>query len=165
MTGQITWNYGEGVCTVDAPRVQGASGFLKKAGRIKLKDATIESANDYATVMIVALDDQPLHESKRVLVQVGTIARPTGWTERETTFQGDDGKQTFHGKQVVDTGKMPWAIVETQITLTLTNPGLTTATQLDINGNPQARFKTTAQGHSVRLPLPKDTLYTLLEAK
>jgi len=64
---------------------------------------TIQSSNDYGTVMIVSLDNQPLTESKRVLVQVGTTARPTGWIERQTTFQGDDGKQTYHGKQVVDT--------------------------------------------------------------
>ena len=165
VTGQITWSYGEGICTIDAPRAQGASGFLKKTSPIKLKDVTIQSSNDYATVMIVSLDNQPLKESKRVLVQVGTTARPTGWIERETTFQGDDGKQTYHGKQVVDTGKMPWAIADAQITLTVANPGLTAATQLDINGNPQAKLKTTAQSQAVRLHLPKDVLYVLLEAK
>ncbi len=165
VTGQITWNYGEGVCTVDAPRVQGASGFLKKTSTIKLKDATIQSANDYATVLIVSLDGQPLKQSKRVLVQVGTTARPTGWTDRETAFQSDDGKQTYHGKQIIDTGKMPWAITDARITLTLDNPGLTAATPLDINGNPRAELKTTVQGTAVRLQLPKDALYVVLEAK
>ena len=126
---------------------------------------TIQSSNDYATVLIVALDNQPLNESKRVLVQVGTTARPTGWIERETTFQGDDGKQTYHGKQVVDTGKMPWAIADAQITLTVANSALTAATQLDINGNPRTKLKTTAQGQAVRLHLPKDALYVVLEAK
>jgi len=125
---------------------------------------TIQASNDYATVLVVALDNQPLKESKRVLVQIGTTARPTGWIERETTFQGDDGKQTYHGKQVVDTGKMPWAIADAQITLTA-NPGLTAATQLDINGNPRAKLKTTAQSQTVWLQLPKDALYVVLEAK
>jgi hypothetical protein len=110
---------------------------------------TIQASNDYATVLVVSLDNQPLKESKRVLVQIGTTARPTGWIERETTFQGDDGKQTYHGKQVVDTGKMPWAIADAQITLTVANPGLTAATQLDINGNPRAKLKTTAQSQTV----------------
>jgi hypothetical protein len=165
VTGQITWNHGEGICTIDAPRVQGASGFLKKTSPIKLKDVTIQASNDYATVLVVALDNQPLNKSKRVLVQIGTTARPTGWIERETTFQGDDGKQTYHGKQVVDTGKMPWAIADAQITLTVANPGLTAATQLDINGNPRAKLKTTAQSQTVRLQLPKDALYVVLEAK
>jgi len=126
---------------------------------------TIQSSNDYATVMIVALDNQPLTESKRVLVQVGTTARPTGWIERQTTFQGDDGKQTYHGKQVVDTGKMPWAIADAQIMLTVASSALTAATQLDINGNPRTKLKTTAQGWAVRLQLPKDALYVVLESK
>jgi len=165
VTGQITWNHGEGICTVDAPRVQGASGFLKKTSPIKLKDVTIQASNDYATVLVVALDNQPLKESKRVLVQIGTTARPTGWIERETTFQGDDGKQAYHGKQVVDTGKMPWAIADAQNTLTMANPGLTATTQLDINGNPRAKLKTTAQSQTVWLQLPKDALYVVLEAK
>ncbi len=55
---------------------------------------------------------------------------------------------TNHGKQVVDTGKMPWAIADAQITLTVANPGLTAATQLDINGNPRAKLKTTAQSQA-----------------
>jgi len=165
VTGQITWNHGEGICTIDAPRVQGASGFLKKTSPIKLKDVTIQASNDYATVLVVAVDNQPLKESKRVLVQIGTTASPTGWIERETTFQGDDGKHTYHGKQVVDTGKMPWAIADAQITLTVANPGLTAATQLDINGNPRAKLKTTAQSQTVWLQLPKDALYVVLEAK
>ncbi|MGZ3317362.1 MAG: hypothetical protein ACXU95_08655 [Isosphaeraceae bacterium] len=126
---------------------------------------TIQSSNDYATVMIVALDNQPLTESKRVLVQVGTTARPTGWIERETTFQGGDGKQTYHGTQVVDTGKMPWAIADTSISLSVANLYLTTATQLDINGNPRRKLEATADGHSFRMALPRDSLYVVLRAK
>ena len=60
---------------------------------------------------------------------------------------------------------MPWAIADAQITLTVANPGLTAATQLDINGNPRAKLKTTAQSQAVRLDLPKDVLYVMLEAK
>ena len=42
VTGQLTWNFGEGVCTIDAPQAQGAWGFLTKTSPIKLtlpKDA------------------------------------------------------------------------------------------------------------------------------
>ena len=39
------------------------------------------------------------------------------------------------------------------------------ATQLDINGNPRTKLKTTVQGQAVRLHLPKDALYVVLEAK
>ena len=76
-----------------------------------------------------------------MLVQVGTRARPTGWVEREATFKGDDGKQTFHGKQVVTTGAMPWAVEETRMTLTVKNPALRTAMPLDANGNARGSLK------------------------
>ncbi len=164
ITGQVTWNFAAGVCTLDAARAKGASGFLKQSSPIKLKGLTIQSADDYATVLLVSLDDRPLDSSKRVLVQVGTRARPTGWVERETTFQGDDGKQTFHGKQVVDTGTMPWAIAETKMTITLSNPGLTKAARLDINGQPQAKLKPVPGAQGVQLRLPGDCLYVVLEA-
>ena len=145
VTSQVAWNYGTGLCTIDAPQAQGASGFLKRASPIKLKDLTIQSSNDYATIMVVSLDGLPLATSKRVLAQVGTLARPTGWVERETTFQGD-GKETYTGKEIIDTGKMPWAIVETAVTLTLANPSLKTATELDLNGNAHRKLKPAAQG-------------------
>ena len=74
-------------------------------------------------------------------------------------------RPSYHGKQVVDTGKMPWAIADAQITLTVANSALTAATQLDINGNPRTKLKTTAQNQTVRLQLPKDALYVVLEAK
>ena len=61
---------------------------------------------------------------------------------------------------------MPWAIADAQITLTVANSALTAeATQLDINGNPRTKLKTTAQGQAVRLHLPKDALYVVLESK
>ena len=147
------------------PPPPGGVGFLKRTSPIKLKDVVIQSTNDYATVTVVSLDGIPLKESKRVLVQVGTVARPTGWVEREATFQGDDGKETFAGKQVVDTGKMPWAVADAAITLTIANPGLKTATQLDVNGNPGRKLKATPEANSLRLTLPRDALYVMLEAK
>jgi hypothetical protein len=49
VTGEINLDYGVGVCTVDAPKAQGASGFLKKAGEIKLSDVTIRSCNEATT--------------------------------------------------------------------------------------------------------------------
>ncbi|MBV8487449.1 MAG: hypothetical protein JO161_04150 [Planctomycetaceae bacterium] len=165
VTGQITWNYGDGLCTINAPQAQGATGFLKKFGLIRLNDLTIDSKNDYATVSAVSLDGQPLRSSQRVLVQIGTIARPTGWIERQTTFQGDDGREIYQGKQVVESGTMPWAITDAKITLSIANAGLTTATALDFNGNPCRKLKATTDGHSLQVALPRASLYVVLEAK
>jgi hypothetical protein len=60
---------------------------------------------------------------------------------------------------------MPWAIAHAAITLTVANPNLKTATQLDINGNPRRALKVAPEGQSLRLALPKDTLYVVLGAE
>ena len=88
-------------------------------------------------MLVVSLDGDGSAQSRNILVQVGTRARPTGWVEREATFKSDDGKQTFHGKQVVSTGAMPWAVEETKMRVTVKNPQLRTAIPLDSNGNAQ----------------------------
>jgi hypothetical protein len=163
-TGELAWDYGRGVCTLDAPSVQGACGFLKGASPIRLKDATIETSNDYAAVTLVALDDQPLASSRKILAQVGTVARPSGWAEREAEFKGA-GKTTYQGKQIVSTGKMPWVIVPSQVVVTLANPALTAATALDPNGEPTAELKVERSATSFKVTLPKDAMYAVLEAR
>ncbi len=164
-TGELRWDYGRGVCGLNAPSVQGACGFLGKASPIKLKDATIEIENDYAAVTVVAMDDLPLASSRKVLIQVGTVARPSGWVERETEFQGSDRKKTYQGKQIVSTGKMPWVIVPTRAAVTLDNPVLTSAWALDPNGEPTTELKVDRSGPSLKLTLPQDALYVVLEAR
>ena len=72
ITGELAWDYGRGICTIDTPRAQGCTGLLSSVSPIQLHDVTIDSKNPYATVLIVSLDEQPLTRTSRVLVQVGT---------------------------------------------------------------------------------------------
>src|SRR5262245_781206 len=99
-TGEVRLDHGVGLCTIDAPKAQGASGFLKKAGgAVKLTDVALRSGNDYATVYVVALDDQPLRTSTKLLVQTGTTARLTGWQAKEAEFKAD-AKTTMKGFEI-----------------------------------------------------------------
>ena len=116
-------------------------------------------------MLVVSQDGAPLKESGRILVQVGTRARPADWVEREATFTGDDGKQTFHGKQVVSTGRMPWAIEDTRISLTVRNPSLKRATALDVNGNPRGAVSAQTTSSGLKLALPRDAMYIVLRAR
>ena len=134
-TGQISWDYGRGICTLKAPSAQGAAGFLDRAGTIALGDVTIRSQNDYASVLVVAMDGQPLSESDRVLIQVGTRARPTDWADHEVSFAADGGKATIRGRQIDSTGTMPWSIAATEVRIQLRNSKLQSAIPLDANGN------------------------------
>jgi hypothetical protein len=56
-TGELKLDYGRGVATMYAPKAQGASGFLSRAGDIRLGAVEISSRNEYATVLVVPLDD------------------------------------------------------------------------------------------------------------
>jgi hypothetical protein len=163
-TGQVRFDYGRGVCTIDAPCASGATGFLKNHGRVETAGVTIESQNEYASVLVVSLDGEALSQSRSVLVQVGTRARPTGWVEREATFKSDDGKQTFHGKQVVSTGAMPWAVEETRVKLTIKNQGLSRAIPLDANGKARGTAEVVRSNGSCQIELPRDVMYVVISA-
>jgi hypothetical protein len=161
-TGEVVLDYGLGLCTVDAPRAQGACGFLAKAGLIRLKDLSIQSSNSYATVVAVAMDDLPLASSKRILVQVATAARPTGWATRDATFT-DDAKKSHRGLEVVSTGKPPWRVADSEVGLALKNPGLTRATRLDPAGFPAGDVPIKKSPGGLTLTMPPDSLYVILE--
>jgi hypothetical protein len=161
-TGEVRLNYGTGVCVINAPAAQGACGFLSKAGEIKLSDVTLNSGNEYAAVYVVSMDGRPLKSSGKVLVQVGTTARPTGWQAKPADFPSDDKKTTLHGYEVVNTGKMPYQIANTDVTLTVHNPTLKKATLLDPAGYPLKQL-TGAVGAGITLKLPSNAMYVILE--
>lgn len=161
VTGEVTLDYGTGLCKLDAPRAQGACGFLGKAGLIQLKDVSIKSTNAYATVVAVAMDDLPLATSGRILVQVATAARPTGWATKDVDFVVD--KKTFRGFEIVSTGKPPWRVADAEVGLALKNPKLTKATRLDPAGYPAAAVPLKKSKAGVTLELPPETMYLILE--
>lgn len=162
VTGEVKLDYGTGLCTIDAPKVQGASGFLAKAGEIKLGDVTLRSGNDYATVLVVTMDSQPLRESGKVLVQVGTSARLTGWKTKPAQFKGD-GKQVFQGHEILATGLPPWRVVNTDMELTIANPKIKTATLLDTSGYAVKKVEGQSVEGKFTIRLPANTMYLVLE--
>jgi hypothetical protein len=163
ITGEVRFDARNGLCTLDAPRAQGAAGFLSKAGVIRLGDVAIRSQNGYATVAVVSMDDEPLASSRKILVQVGTSARPTGWKTRVADLAGEDGKTTVHGFQVVNVGTPPWQVVNAEVGLALRNPDLTKATLLDPAGYAVEDVPTSREGKDFSLKLPLKTMYLILE--
>lgn len=162
VTGELAWDYGRGICTLDAPKAQGVTGFLKPAGTFRLSTVAIASENDYATILAVALDDQPLATSAKVLVQVGTIARPTGWAERAVTWHDQQGHPQT-GVEIVNYGKAPWRILNTRVRITIRNAGLRVATLLDPNGYAVRAVPVNRQGDALTVKLPPETMYLVLQ--
>jgi len=78
--GQLGWDFGQGVVTIDTPRAQGAVGFLGEAGEIELGDLTIHCTNEFASILVISLDGEPLATSRRVLIQSATEDQAYGWS-------------------------------------------------------------------------------------
>ena len=100
ITGELTFNYGKGYCLLNAPKAQGVAAFFKNQKNFKTADVEIASDNDYGTVIVVSMDDKPIRQSGKLLAQVTTQCRPTGWREKPVTIKVKEG--TFSGFEVVN---------------------------------------------------------------
>lgn len=79
ITGQLSWNWGAGVVTVNSPKSQAVTGYLAKAGVVKLQDVTITAHNEYGTVQVISLDGLPLATSKKMLIQAFSEEKMAGF--------------------------------------------------------------------------------------
>jgi hypothetical protein len=162
-TGQIRLDWGKGLCTVDAPKYQAISGFVREAGgTVKTSALRIDSLNEYVTVVATSMDDQPISSSKKVLVQITTAARPQGWTTKfdDILLEG----KTVGVETILEMGKAPWQVFETKTSITLGNAGLRKATVLDHTGRAveEAAVLPAADG-GVKIALPNETMYVIVE--
>jgi hypothetical protein len=161
VTGEIETDYGRGLYRVDTPKAQAVAGFLGEAGPQQLSDVTVACKNKYATIVVVAMDGKPLKQSAKVLVQAGTISRPTGWSSQAEQLYLN--KKPFDALKLVSQGKPPWQVENTEATVTVANPGLTKAILLDINGMPtDTPVEVKQAAGKVTVTLPPKTLYLVL---
>ncbi len=87
-TREIIWEYNRGAISIDAPRAQGASGYLGRAGGVTLRNVSLDllSANETATMLWVPLDTaRPLGGEGRSLMVLASRTEPTGWQWRDST--------------------------------------------------------------------------------
>jgi hypothetical protein len=158
---QIEWDYKNGICMVDAPSSQGASGFLSAKGVIELSRVTIETTNEYANINVVSMDENNLENSSKILVQVGTVCRPSNWAETPAEFELNDN--TVSGFRIDNTGKMPWKCANTEIKLTVKNSSINKATLLDAAGYPKLDINIVKNGDKIEIELPENAMYVVLE--
>jgi hypothetical protein len=115
----------QGVMTIDTPRSKGAIGFLAQAGVIRIGQVSISSKNQYAAVMITALDDRPIEQSTKVLVTTMTDDRPFGFAHK-------DGK-------ITSLGQFPFTVenIDVNVNLGWANEAKSRQIFLDENGMPR----------------------------
>jgi hypothetical protein len=160
-TGELCWNYGDGVCTLNAPKARGVCGFVNLQKEYRLGELIIRSPNSYAAILVVSMDDKPLEESSRMLVQVGTTYQPTGWQEEECDFTRE--KQLIHGYRITNTGHMPWKAAETRVQVELNNSLVNRAVLLDAAGYIVKSIPVKKSGKQIKLDFPREAMYVLLE--
>jgi len=149
-TNELRWDYAKGIATVNAPKAQGITGFLHANGPVQLATVEINPTIDYGTVLLVPLDNQPLAQSNRMLLQVMSEEQNLGW---RTT-----GSPT---KTIQTLGQPSLAIRNLGGTVRLRRspdkPLKVTA--LDFNGYPTASPQTTT-----KITLQPNVFYYLIEA-
>jgi len=73
----VFWDVKQGLVTVNSPRTQGVVGFT--GGQpVSLDDVTISIENDFAVVVISALDGDSIRDARRLLVSTSARAQWTG---------------------------------------------------------------------------------------
>jgi hypothetical protein len=137
-TGQLKLDYGKGVLTIDAPAAQGVSGNLHDAGAVELTDLSIASDASLGHIIIVSLDGGPLATSKKMLLQVMSEERATGF-EAQPAGNGI--------QRIVHLGGDPWTIkvLSGSVKFKRADAGQLKVTALDGNGDVQNPTGTAAE--------------------
>ena len=160
-TGQIAMHWAKGFCTIDAPTVQGVAAHFADAPVHELSDVSLKSGNAFGAVMVVAMDGAPLARAQRILVQYGTQSRPTGWTQKPVRITSP-GQPSISGMEITSYGRAPWQVESAQLDVTIRNPGLTSATVLDMNGMAVGTVPLTRSAKQVEFRFPASAMYVVL---
>ncbi|GMV80508.1 MAG: hypothetical protein AMXMBFR7_16920 [Planctomycetota bacterium] len=143
LTGELVWDYGHRFVAVRAPKTQGLIGFA--GGRTHdLPGATVELKTPFVSLLLTALDDQPLEQSKQILITALAQDKQTG-AEYSPDYT-----------QLKQTGSPPLLLEPVQATITLKGAppkevnvvdmyGDRTGKQAPVSGNAitiDGRFKT-----------------------
>jgi len=152
-TGETVLDYGKGLLTVNAPAAQALSGALQAAGNVELRDLSIVSEMDLGHIIVVALDGQPLATSARILLQVMSEEKSSG-------FQTQPASAGV--KKILSIGRDPWLVKECSgvVKFKRADAAQLQVTALDFNGYPAGDAGTAAE---IRLKL--NTVYYFIQKR
>jgi hypothetical protein len=145
---ELSLDYEKGLLVINAPLAQGASGNLLAAGPLTLGDCRVESAMDNGHIILVSLDGEPLRSSKRMLLQVMSEEKASG-------FATEDVGGGL--KKITNIGRDPWRVKNLQGSVKFTSGAAIKTQPLDFNGYPSGAAQST-----VDLTLAQTTIYYLL---
>jgi len=147
----VVWDYGKGLLTVNTPLTVGVAGFLAKAGAITVGPMTVESKDEYASIVLTSLDQQPLEQSHQLLIQAMTEDQPYGFATKNDT--------------ITSLGGAPYNVrkIHAKVSLTAVANAATQIHTLDENGYPITKaIHVTTGPDSLSLELPSEAVYLVL---
>ncbi len=123
MTGQLSWHYGRRVVAIHTPKTQGLVGFAGGAS-YNLPGVRVRVITPFVSLLFTPLDDQPLVESKQILITAMARDSQTG------------ARYNADGSQLLDAGRPPLLMEPVQAELTFPGLPLTSVKAVDIYGVP-----------------------------
>jgi hypothetical protein len=123
-TGELVWHRQARVVEVRSPRTQGLVGFAG-GGRYELPALSVEALNTpFVSLLVSALDDRPLIESRHILVTALARDRQTG------------ARYSPDGRRLEELGGPPLLLEPVQAVLAFKGPAVVSAQALDVHGLP-----------------------------
>jgi hypothetical protein len=126
ITGQLTWDYGRRVVTVQTDKTQAVIGFAG-GGDYDLPGVDVKVTTPFVSLIFTPLDDKPLVESAHILVTAMAQDRQTG------------ARYNADGTELLDAGAPPLLMQPVQATLTFKGAPITSVKVVDIYGVPTAK--------------------------
>jgi hypothetical protein len=151
-TGELNLDYGTGLLVINAEQAQGFCGNLKAGGKINTTNFEFESPLDLGAIVVVAMDGQSLAKSKKMLLQVMSEEKPTGFKTEQVSEQM---------QKIISIGKDPWMVrnLEGKIWCKRQDAKKLSVTPLQLDGTPLQR-----SGTAELIELRPDTIYYLIES-
>jgi hypothetical protein len=126
MTGELSWAYGRRVVAIHAPKTQGIVGFAG-GGTYNLPGVQVQVKTPFVSLLFTPLDDEPLIQSKHVLITAMARDGQTG-----TRYNAD-------GTELVDPGRPPLLMEPVQAKLSFKGGPIASVKVVDIYGVPTAK--------------------------
>lgn len=122
-TGELTWNYGKKVITVETDKTQAVIGKTGN-GTFQLPSVTLSFKTPFVSTILTPLDNKPLAKSERILITALARDKQTG-----TEYNAD-------GTVLEKTGTAPLLLEPVQATIKLAGPKPMKVTPCDHYGYP-----------------------------
>lgn len=166
ITGELTWDWGQGYMLINTPKTQGICGYIGGI-RVEAKNIQFETNTNYGLVTLTTVDDgSDIKNSKRLLLTALGRARNTGTvyglaSERDKTTDRHASAVSLapeHRVAVLELGTAPIITepVKGKVIISLEKPRNAKVYKLNDTGNRVEEVNTTINSGKLEIILPGD---------